>query len=380
MRLPFSFVTTFLLLGSGLAWVGDFPRIDLSWPKVGADDLFVSGNVIVNPLETKDDDAFPCALVPIPSNVVRQDFPIFGGAIQLNFTAPDPAQRVNGTTHWIVHLYFGQFNDDMAVNEVSWAYMATYSWNSSQFELGTWCSNQEGDLPMNLTRTIEDRPVLDSLPQGLDLEGVNVTLGLALDRFGGPYGDDPQDEMNQCAYVRLTSRPSSWGPCYPPDTAPTTASSGAATGLATVGTVLPTLTPPGYATPTGTGEVSSHDSHRGLTVGVGAGVASGVACLLIFAVIVLLARRRARAARTVQQMPADSDADDLAACVKKGKEKDVVVGDGKDEKLEILAAKLASAKEKDDGSVAESSSNSSIHSEPLPSYREAVEGSRGNGS
>ncbi len=136
-------------------------------------------------------------LSPSPTMSSAKTSPSSAASLQLTLSAPDASQTVNGSTNWVLDAYVGQFNGDMTVSENTWAYLETYAWNSSQFELGTWCTDWNNYEPYNITARVEEERLAEQGVVGLNLEGVTATIGMRLDQFGGPYGDDAENEMNQ---------------------------------------------------------------------------------------------------------------------------------------------------------------------------------------
>jgi hypothetical protein len=164
-----------LCVQPGSGW-GNFPHIDLSWPPIAARRDIVVNDKIVSPADINVGDAFPCALIPIPTNVKRHPFPVVDGRIQLALSAPPGVSvDVNSIGMWYADVYIGQFNGDMTVSQNVWAWVNVYVWNPTEFKLGEWCAD-----PMNATKEVTESGLIDWFPGKPGMEGVNATIGLRI--------------------------------------------------------------------------------------------------------------------------------------------------------------------------------------------------------
>jgi hypothetical protein len=169
------FVFIFVRLAIGWA---NIPHIDLIWPPIKAQVDVIVDEQTVSPENANAPSAFPCAMLPIPPNVERQPFPMDGGRFQVNFAGAESAFSRSDIGKWHVKLYFGQYNGNTTVSLHNWTYISVYAWNSTRFELGTWCSD-----PFSLLYRIEQSGMPAEFRDGRSLDGVNATIGLRIVRF-----------------------------------------------------------------------------------------------------------------------------------------------------------------------------------------------------
>ena len=172
-------LTTASALPLALAW-GSFPHIDLTWPPVQASQVEVDGDW-VRPEILHIEDAFPCALVDIPHDVRRMPFPLDGGSLQLNFTAPGNQLPSNTSDigEWFVVSYIGQFNGNMTISQDSWLSLSRDVWRPDEFVLGTQCLDRIY-LPYLVQKSLYS--IMDFVG-GRSFEGVNATIGVSMWKF-----------------------------------------------------------------------------------------------------------------------------------------------------------------------------------------------------
>ena len=192
---PMIFSTWPLLFSLGSAWLLNIPRIDLIWPPVQAEREIP----ITNSNEAAD-STYPCAHVPIPDNVERIDFPIIGGQLQFNFSTPSPGQRNGRELGWGMSYALGQFNGNQTVGQDNWFMIRYKYWNATNFNanIGIYCTPEFDDLgnyAINLTKEAYESPLERTLPEDVDLEGMNATLAVELFRLNNADLDAGMDQV-----------------------------------------------------------------------------------------------------------------------------------------------------------------------------------------
>ncbi|TPX13516.1 uncharacterized protein E0L32_005987 [Thyridium curvatum] len=187
------------------AWVDEDAHVDLLWPPPhNAHESIVDGRP-VGPQPEGDQAEFACAIVPIPPDAARVDFPVAGGQIRWNLTSLVPASALPVGDKYMANAYLGQFNDNTTVSRDNWIYLDGWSWNSTRFAsaLGPYCTPLRdglGQYTLNLTDRFEhwyQQKAMAYLVPGF--EGMNVTLGTAMVVFGDN-GSKTRAIMNTASY------------------------------------------------------------------------------------------------------------------------------------------------------------------------------------
>lgn len=184
-----------LAIPLGSAWVLDIPRIDLIWPPVQAEQ-----EIPITHSNEKADSTYPCAHVPIPDNVERIDFPIVGGQLLFNFSTPSPGQQNGRELGWGMGYAMGQFNGNQTVGMDNWFMIRYTYWNATNFNanIGLWCTPKywwRDEYNVNLTKEANESPLERTLPEDVDLEGMNATLAIELFRLNDGELDAGMDQV-----------------------------------------------------------------------------------------------------------------------------------------------------------------------------------------
>ncbi|KAL2065723.1 hypothetical protein VTL71DRAFT_3393 [Oculimacula yallundae] len=148
-----------------------------------------------------------CLNLPVPSNVTRTPFPINGGSIVFGFvndTAspnPDPVDEKFWLDMYLSSDQLAHYSSDYFFNFGNFKRMRYWQ----GFQTG-WTCSVGIDVASRLKQPTNETALAL-------LEGMNITVALLIHLGRGPYRGDPNwggytwDEVHQCAYITLTSKP-----------------------------------------------------------------------------------------------------------------------------------------------------------------------------
>jgi hypothetical protein len=157
---------------------------------------------------------FDCANFALDPNVARTDFPLTGGMVQLNFSAPSALQaNENFTNLWTVLFKIGQFSgvdNNEVIGDYTWSptsNLNNMTWTAEQFaaSLGSWCSPNL-DIPATINFSSETWTWDYSLPNKEELVGMNATLGIQIVKSDDSEGLDI-GAMTQVSAVSMIFAP-----------------------------------------------------------------------------------------------------------------------------------------------------------------------------
>lgn len=385
-RVVFALLALLALLPVDASWTIDTAvTVDLTYPPMEKSDYAVRYGEFL-PGYGQGDATFECSMMPLDPNQKRYPFPTIGG-----FMYTTTRNETGGleTYKYITTSYLGQITGDETANMSRWAYIDTLVYKDMESERCT------EDAPVNASALMENAfldiaPAINPITDAsvLDPLGKNATLGFRTVLFDNDGNNI--EEMIQCGYITFvtpdefsqssaledvcgdsvaSSLPSSTGIDIVPTTLATSTSVQTSTSAWRTTVVVATDTPTYSPTP------GTNKDKGGLKptakVEIAAFVSTGACAIFFIAGCIFLHRRRKNKGTISQDFfegfgrRKNGDKEKKSAVMEA--EKGVVPGEKKDAILgEKDVGKELKSKE------TEPSESGSIHSEQLPSYKEAI--------